>query len=174
MSASEKARLKADADKFGMEMAWQRHKFEAGMAFEASGNFTSGSEGGGKAFSSFKQTSSFGTRKDPINGKTASHGGNDYAMPVGTPVVSNVSGKVVRHGVDKNGFGNYMAVQDSKGRIHIYGHLSKHGPKVGTTVRAGQVVGASGNTGRSTGPHLHYEVRQGSMSGAKLNPNQFL
>src|SRR5690625_1542586 len=102
MSASEKARLKADADKFGMEMAWQRHKFEVGMAFEASGNFTSGSEGGGKAFSSFKQTSRFGTRKDPITGKTASHGGNDYAMPVGTPVVSNVSGKVVRHGVDKN------------------------------------------------------------------------
>lgn len=95
----------------------------------------------------------------------------DFAMPSNTPVQSNVSGKVVTAGNDPDGWGLYVRVRDSQGRDHIYAHLNNHNVRTGDTIRAGQVVGKSGSTGMSTGPHLHYEVREGNQS---INPSGYL
>ncbi len=87
------------------------------------------------------------------------HNGLDYAVPIGTDIQSVTGGTVVYTGNDPNGYGNYIKVRDTLGNTHIYGHLSKIQTAPGETVEAGEVIGLSGNTGKSTGPHVHYEVR---------------
>lgn len=100
------------------------------------------------------------------------HKGLDFAVPVGTNVQSVTNGTVIYTGVDPDGFGNYVKVQDYSGNVHYYAHLSKITTAKGETVEAGQQVGLSGSTGRSTGPHVHYQVI--SSSGSILNGQDFL
>lgn len=166
MSEYEKQKLKQDEEQFGMEMAWRKYEMEAGFSAQASG--------GAGNFTQYRQTSYYGTRRDPITGKTKQHNGNDYALPVGTPVATTVGGKVIASGNSGSGWGNYVVVQDANGYAHIYAHMSKTPLSVGSTVSPGQIIGASGNSGRSTGPHLHYEVRKGGLGGRPVNPNQWL
>lgn len=93
----------------------------------------------------------------------------DFGVPVGTPVKATMDGKVVYAGWNNEGYGNLVIVENGPYRTY-FAHLSKIPVKVGEKVSAGNVVGYSGNTGNSTGPHLHYEVRK---NGKQINPTSF-
>jgi len=123
----------------------------------------------------FKVSSPYGTRTHPTTGeKNKMHNGVDFAMPVGTALSSTISGVVIHAGYTDGGFGNYVAVKGQGGDVHIFGHLDSVSVKAGQTIQAGALIGKSGNTGRSSGPHLHYEVRKGSISGQAVDPMQYL
>lgn len=94
--------------------------------------------------------------------KTGSHHGVDVGVPIGTRLVAPEGGKVVAAGWSNSGYGKYVEIQAPDGRLIILGHLSNVQVRQGQTVVAGQQVGLSGNTGNSTGPHVHIEVRKGS------------
>lgn len=115
-------------------------------------------------------SSNFGPRRDPINGGAAMHRGLDFRGPIGTPILAAASGRVTFAGV-KSGYGNVVEISHGRGLVTRYAHMSRFNTRVGTEVEAGDVIGAIGNTGRSTGPHLHFEVR---VDGRAVNPRPFL
>ncbi|MCB1518160.1 MAG: M23 family metallopeptidase [Hyphomicrobiaceae bacterium] len=102
-------------------------------------------------------SSGFGNRKDPFGGYSAFHSGVDFPATSGTPVLAAGYGKVTYAG-RMNGYGNLIEIEHN-GIKTRYGHLSYIGVKVGQIVSAGEVIGKVGSTGRSTGPHLHFEIR---------------
>lgn len=102
-------------------------------------------------------TSHAGYRTDPINGSIKYHNGTDYAMPVGIELYSLFNGKVVESSLG-GGYGEYIKIDCGNGIVILYAHLSKRSVKVGDYVNQNQVIGLSGNTGRSTGPHLHLSL----------------
>jgi murein DD-endopeptidase MepM/ murein hydrolase activator NlpD len=102
-------------------------------------------------------------------GARAGHIALDFGAPVGTPVKSTMDGKVVYAGWNDEGYGNLVIVENGPYRTY-YGHLSKIPVQYGQQVEAGSTIGLSGNTGNSTGPHLHYEVRK---HGQHLDPLDF-
>lgn len=104
-------------------------------------------------------TSGFGTRKHPILGHTHFHRGIDLAAPRGTPVVAVADGIVESVGV-RSGYGNTITVRHADGRSTLYAHLDAMLVRPGRSVAAGEVIAQLGNTGRSTGPHLHFEVHE--------------
>lgn len=105
-------------------------------------------------------TSMPGWRKDPFgSGRMLYHRGYDIAVSIGTPVSPTQSGTVIYAGSYK-GYGNLVAVDHGNGYVTMYGHLSKILVAVGAPVTTTTVIALSGNTGRSTGAHLHYEIRQ--------------
>lgn len=171
MSYAQKQKMIVDAEKYGMDKAWEMHKFEAGMAFEAG---MQGGVPGGANFTQFKVSSPYGTRNDPFTGKPTQHRGVDFATPMNTPIGATVGGTVIHAGYTDGGFGNYVAVKDANGLVHIYGHLNGVNVKKGDKVSPGQIVGPSGNSGRSKGAHLHYEVRRDSIGGSSIDPMPFL
>ncbi|MCP3730651.1 peptidoglycan DD-metalloendopeptidase family protein [Sphingomonas sp. MG17] len=111
-------------------------------------------------FGSDRISSGYGRRKPPKDGASENHAGIDYAVPVGTIVRAGASGVVVRTGTMR-GYGNVVVIDYGDKLEATYGHLSKALVKPGQVVRAGERVALTGNTGTSTGPHLHYEVRKG-------------
>lgn len=111
-------------------------------------------------------TSGFGMRFHPLLGYTRMHQGIDFGVPVGTPVYAAGDG-VVEEARMASGYGRWLKIRHTGGWETGYGHLSRWAVKAGQRVHQGQIVAYSGNTGRSTGPHLHYEVMEG---GRKLNP----
>ncbi len=115
-------------------------------------------------------TSGFGVRSDPFLGRPAMHTGLDFRAATGDPVRVTANGKVVSSGW-MGGYGRMVEVDHGNGLSTRYGHLSEIHVKVGDVVRIGQVVGAVGSTGRSTGPHLHYETR---IDGDAVDPQKFL
>ena len=115
-------------------------------------------------------TSNFGIRSDPFRGTAAMHAGVDIPGPVGTPVYATADG-VVDRAERAGGYGNLVEIDHGKGIQTRYGHLSKILVADGTRVRRGQLIALMGSTGRSTGPHLHYEVR---IDGHAVNPVPFL
>lgn len=117
-----------------------------------------------------KLTSSFGVRSDPFHGSAAMHAGVDIPGPLGTPIYATADGVVGRAG-RSGGYGNLITVNHGKGIETRYGHLSKILVASNTRVRRGQLIGLMGSTGRSTGSHLHYEVR---IDGAAVNPMPFM
>lgn len=114
-----------------------------------------------------KTTSQMGYRTHPVTGaKGEYHRGTDIASARGTPLTANVGGKVLASGNAKSfgydaSYGNIVVVQDSSGAKHLYAHLDSTSAKVGSIVQKGTLMGKIGSTGRSTGPHLHYEVSKG-------------
>lgn len=90
----------------------------------------------------------------------AGHTGIDYALYLGTPVLAACSGKVSRVAYLQSGYGTHVVIDHDNGLQTVYGHLSSVCVKLGSPVSEGQPIGRSGNTGNSTGPHLHFEVRQ--------------
>jgi murein DD-endopeptidase MepM/ murein hydrolase activator NlpD len=100
-------------------------------------------------------------------GARAGHQAVDIAVPVGTPVRATLDGRVVHAGWNTEGYGNLVIVENGAYRTY-YAHLDSIPVTIGQTVKAGEVVGLSGNTGNSTGPHLHYEVR---YNGQALAPD---
>jgi murein DD-endopeptidase MepM/ murein hydrolase activator NlpD len=115
-------------------------------------------------------TSGFGVRSDPFLGRPAMHTGLDFRAATGDPVRATANGKVVSSGW-AGGYGRMVEVDHGNGLSTRYGHLSEVNVKVGDAVRIGQVIGAVGSTGRSTGPHLHYETR---IDGEAVDPQKFL
>lgn len=115
-------------------------------------------------------SSPFGVRTDPFNGRAAMHTGIDLRGDKGEPVHATANGKVTHAGWD-GGYGKMIEIDHGNGLATRYGHLSKIDVKVGQIVRIGQTLGLIGSTGRSTGPHLHYETRIGHQA---VNPQKFL
>jgi murein DD-endopeptidase MepM/ murein hydrolase activator NlpD len=115
-------------------------------------------------------TSGFGVRNDPFLGRPAMHTGLDLRAATGDPVRVTANGKVVSSGW-AGGYGRMVEIDHGNGLSTRYGHLSEINVKVGDVVKIGQVIGAVGSTGRSTGPHLHYETR---IDGDAVDPQKFL
>ena len=116
-------------------------------------------------------TSAFGYRSDPFDGESAElHPGVDFRGATGDPVHVTADGNVVFTG-RKGGYGNCIIIQHKNDFQTLYGHLSHIDVKEGQSVKTGDVIGKVGSTGRSTGSHLHYEVRK---SGKPINPVKFL
>lgn len=115
-------------------------------------------------------TSGFGVRSDPFLGRPAMHTGLDFRAATGDPVRVTAYGKVVSAGWS-GGYGRMIEVDHGNGLATRYGHLSEINVRVGEIVKIGQVVGLVGSTGRSTGPHLHYETR---IDGEAVDPQKFL
>ena len=115
-------------------------------------------------------TSGFGVRSDPFLGRPAMHTGLDFRAQMGDPVRATANGKVVNSGWS-GGYGRMVEIDHGNGLSTRYGHLSQIDVKVGDAVRIGQVIGEVGSTGRSTGPHLHYETR---IDGEAVDPQKFL
>jgi len=115
-----------------------------------------------------KLSSSYGMRHHPILGFNMMHRGVDFAAPTGTPIVAAGDGTVEKAG-PQDAYGNYVRIRHNKTHATAYAHLSRFAPglKAGKRVRQGEVIGYVGSTGRSTGPHLHYEVLIGDK---KVNP----
>ena len=116
-------------------------------------------------------TSEFGNRIDPITGKRKGHTGMDLAVPTGTPIRAALGGTVTVSKYNAGGYGYYVMIDHGNGLATLYGHCSKLLAKVGQTVEAGDIIALSGSTGRSTGPHLHFEVR---VNGERTNPRAYL
>jgi murein DD-endopeptidase MepM/ murein hydrolase activator NlpD len=117
--------------------------------------------------------SGYGVRSDPFSQEGAYHTGLDISAPIGTRVTATADGVVVQAGIG-NGFGGYgrlVVVDHGNGYQTYYGHLSRVSVMLGQEIRQGDIVGDVGMSGRSTGPHLHYEVRVGA---APVNPYRFL
>jgi murein DD-endopeptidase MepM/ murein hydrolase activator NlpD len=106
-----------------------------------------------------RQSSTFGNRKDPFTGRLAFHSGIDYAAPQGTKVFAAGAGTVTFVG-QMSGYGNVVEVTHGNGLVTRYGHLSGFLAKEGQKVQTGTPIAKVGSTGRSTGPHLHFEVRR--------------
>ena len=104
-------------------------------------------------------SSSFGNRKHPVLGYTKLHKGTDFAAPTGTPIYAAGNGKVVTYGANGT-YGNFAKIEHANGYTTAYAHMSRFAKGVsrGSFVKQGQIIGYVGTTGRSTGPHLHYEV----------------
>ncbi len=115
-------------------------------------------------------TSGFGYRSDPIHGAAAMHAGLDFRGPVGAPIHAAAQGKVTVVGT-KSTYGKVVEISHGNGMMTRYAHMSAWRARVGQTVEAGDVIGLIGNTGRSTGPHLHFEVR---IHDRAVNPRPFL
>jgi len=116
-------------------------------------------------------TSTFGHRENPFGGNNVeTHKGLDIAAPYGSPVRAMAKGSVEFAGL-RGGFGNCIMLKHGNGFETLYGHLSKILVKVGQQINIGQQIGNVGSTGRSTGPHLHYEIHH---YGEKINPQPFL
>ncbi len=115
-------------------------------------------------------TSRYGPRLDPFLGKPAMHTGIDFRAPSGYPARATADGTVVSAGYN-GGYGNMVEIDHGNGITTRYGHLSKIDVQVGQVVSKGTVVGHTGSTGRSTGPHLHYEIR---VDGSAIDPMGYI
>ncbi|TIX81179.1 MAG: M23 family metallopeptidase, partial [Mesorhizobium sp.] len=115
-------------------------------------------------------TSPFGVRTDPLLGTAALHSGMDFRAPTGMPAKVTAPGVVVKAGWN-GGYGRMVEVDHGNGFATRYGHLSKINVTVGKRLNAGDVIGKTGSSGRSTGPHLHYEIRH---NGEAIDPLRFL
>ncbi|MEP3052128.1 MAG: M23 family metallopeptidase [Erythrobacter sp.] len=115
-------------------------------------------------------SSGFGYRRDPFNGGGAMHSGLDFKGPTGSPIFAAAMGTVSFVG-RKSGYGNVVEIEHGNGMMTRYAHMSRFSAVEGETVEVGEVIGAIGSTGRSTGPHLHFEVR---INDRAVNPRPFL
>jgi murein DD-endopeptidase MepM/ murein hydrolase activator NlpD len=116
-------------------------------------------------------TSGYGVRSDPFRGRAAMHAGIDLAGPIGTPIYATADGVVGRSEWNSGGYGNLVELDHGHGIQTRYGHLSKSMVTAGQKVKRGDMIALMGSTGRSTGSHLHYEVR---IDGKAVNPVPFL
>jgi len=115
-------------------------------------------------------SSPFGYRTHPVTGRYTLHAGIDIATSSGTTVVASRNGKVVSAGYSGS-YGNLIVISHGNGFETAYAHLSSINVRVGDTVSQGQMIGKVGTTGRSTGPHLHFEVR---INGTPVNPSKYI
>ena len=115
-------------------------------------------------------SSPFGYRPDPFLGRPALHPGVDLVQSYGSEIKATALGRVI-HAGPMGGYGNAVDIDHGNGIVTRYGHMAEVLASEGQTVKAGDVIGRVGSTGRSTGPHLHYEVR---VDGEPVDPERFL
>lgn len=115
-------------------------------------------------------TSNYGTRTDPFTGEQKRHRGIDFAGKIGTPLMAVAPGRVISAG-ERVGYGTTVEIDHGLGFTTLYAHLSQINVSRGDWVRAGTVIGLAGSSGRSTGPHLHYEIR---YKGVPFDPTTFV
>jgi len=116
-------------------------------------------------------TSEFGYRIDPFTGRHKGHSGIDLAAPQGTPIRAALDGTVLFARYKTTGYGYHLAIDHGGGFVTFYAHCSKILVTEGQAVKAGDIIAEVGSTGRSTGPHLHFEVR---INGEIQNPRSYL
>lgn len=114
--------------------------------------------------------SGFGYRIDPVYKTIKMHAGLDFAAPQGTPIYATADGTVSTSGNTGNGYGNHVIIKHGYGYETLYGHMVKVKARAGQAVKRGEVIGWVGSTGKSTGPHCHYEVHK---NGNKIDPVYF-
>ena len=123
--------------------------------------------GSGSSSAAAGVTAAYGAKGDMWAGTNGTHKGTDYAVPIGTPVTAWSDGVVSGEPLD-SGYGTAVMIEHANGMQSIYGHLSAKSVQVGQTIKAGQRIGKSGDTGNSSGPHLHFELRKGKNN--PVNP----
>jgi murein DD-endopeptidase MepM/ murein hydrolase activator NlpD len=114
--------------------------------------------------------SGYGYRIDPVYKTTKFHAGLDFSAPQGTPIYATADGTVTTSGNSGNGYGNHVIINHGYGYETLYGHMVRVKTRNGQAVKRGEVIGWVGSTGKSTGPHCHYEVHK---NGEKINPIYF-
>jgi len=117
-----------------------------------------------------RMTSGFGYRIDPIYKTKKFHAGMDFVADVGTPVYATGNGIVQRADREASGYGNHVRINHGYGYLTLYAHLSEISVRPGQKIKRGEIIGRVGNTGKSVGPHLHYEVHK---NGIPVNPVNF-
>ncbi len=117
-----------------------------------------------------RMASGYGWRSDPFTKARKMHKGMDFTAPTGTPIYASGNGVIDRADNRASGFGEHVEIDHGYGYKTIYAHLSKYNVKRGQKVKRGDLIGFVGNTGRSSGPHLHYEVHK---NGKPINPINF-
>jgi murein DD-endopeptidase MepM/ murein hydrolase activator NlpD len=117
-----------------------------------------------------RMASGFGYRIDPVYKTTKMHAGLDFAAPQGTPIYATADGIIKLAGNMGNGFGNHVVIDHAFSYETLYGHMVRVKVRAGQKIRRGEVIGWVGSTGKSTGPHLHYEVHK---NGVEINPIYF-
>jgi murein DD-endopeptidase MepM/ murein hydrolase activator NlpD len=115
-------------------------------------------------------SSGFGYRTDPIYKTTKFHAGMDFSAPIGTPIYATGNGTILRADNDATGYGLHVRINHGYGYMTLYAHMSKTVVRSGQKVKRGDLIGYVGNTGKSVGPHLHYEVHK---NGTPVNPVNF-
>jgi murein DD-endopeptidase MepM/ murein hydrolase activator NlpD len=118
----------------------------------------------------YRLTSGFGMRNNPVTGNLRFHQGMDLAAPAGTEVYAVADGIVTEIGKDSI-YGNYIVIKHGGDWVSLYGHLQRVGIALQSTVKSGMLIGWVGSTGQSTGPHLHFELRQ---NGKARDPDKYL
>ncbi len=118
----------------------------------------------------YQTNSRFGLRRLSFERRARMHEGLDYAAPSGTPILAAADGRVIRTGTSSS-YGRFVEIQHANGVTSFYAHMSRIGASEGDVVVAGDQIGAVGSTGRSTGAHLHFEIRR---EGRQINPENFL
>lgn len=119
-----------------------------------------------------KITSGYGQRKTSLGSEY--HKGIDIGAQKGQPIISPIDGQVVASGNDVAGYGNYAVIKDSSGNNHLFAHMNKPtGYGVGTTISKNSIIGEVGSTGKSTGDHLHYEIRKSGNKYSAIDPTTF-
>ncbi|PKP47013.1 MAG: peptidase M23 [Bacteroidetes bacterium HGW-Bacteroidetes-12] len=117
-----------------------------------------------------RMASGFGYRTDPVYKTTKFHAGMDFTAPTGTPIYATGDGIIIQSDAEASGYGNHVRIDHGYGYITLYAHMSEIGVKVGQKIKRGDVIGYVGNTGKSVGPHCHYEVRKNDIP---INPINF-
>ena len=117
-----------------------------------------------------RMASGYGWRLDPFTKAPKMHFGMDFSAEIGTPIYSTGDGEVIRADSKSSGFGRHIRIDHGYGYITIYAHMNDYNVSVGQKVKRGDLIGFVGNSGRSRGPHLHYEVH---LNGERLNPVNF-
>ncbi|WP_413112941.1 M23 family metallopeptidase [Thaumasiovibrio sp. DFM-14] len=125
----------------------------------------------GDPIDSDHRSSGYGQRKHPVTGMTKQHLGLDLSANMGTPIYAPADGVIESTRLSRQGYGNLVRLQHAFGFMTVYAHLSKFNVEVGQFVHKGELIAWSGNSGLSTGPHLHYEIR---FLGRALNPTPFI
>jgi murein DD-endopeptidase MepM/ murein hydrolase activator NlpD len=115
-------------------------------------------------------SSRFGKRADPVNEKKAIHEGVDIKSERGEHILATGGGKVIK-AMKNGGYGNYVEIDHGNGYVTAYAHMQSYLVKKGDIVKQGQIIGQVGSTGRSTGPHLHYEIR---LNEKPIDPEKFI
>lgn len=117
-----------------------------------------------------RMASGFGYRSDPFTKIKKFHAGMDFSAKTGTPIFATGDGVVARADAGATGYGNHIVIKHGYGYETLYAHLSKYNTKAGQRIKRGDIIGYVGSTGRSEGPHLHYEVKK---EGKAINPINF-
>lgn len=164
------AKLEAELNQFENELDARERELRVLQDLVVAGRLREQIYPSGRPVLSGYMTSTYGRRSDPFSGRSAFHKGIDFANKMGSPVVSVAAGVVTRVG-RRNGYGIVVEITHGNGYLTRYGHNSRVTVKVGDRVSRGQEIAKMGSTGRSTGPHVHFEVE---YNGVIVNPAEYI